>query len=89
MVMEKIVKLFPAYLMNPANRETFHPQNFCRLRYLVSCDETCLNNSIIIMVNFEATSKLLRKKLNSMVVQLSALVHNLLYLYLTRNNVVC
>jgi len=32
-VMEKIAKLFPAYLMNPANRETFHPRNFCRLRY--------------------------------------------------------
>jgi len=24
---------FPAYLMNPANRETFHPRNFCRLQY--------------------------------------------------------
>jgi len=24
-VMEKIAKLFPTYLMNPANRETFHP----------------------------------------------------------------
>ena len=33
-VMEKIAKLFPAYLMNPANRETFHPRNFCRLRYM-------------------------------------------------------
>ena len=32
-VMEKIAKLFPAYLMNPANRETFHPRNFCRLWY--------------------------------------------------------
>ena len=32
-VMDKIVKLFPAYLMNPENRETFHPWNFCRLRY--------------------------------------------------------
>ena len=31
-VMEKIEKLFPAYLMNPANLETFHPRNFCRLR---------------------------------------------------------
>ena len=30
----KIVKLFPAYLMNPVNRETFHPRNFCRLRYV-------------------------------------------------------
>jgi len=27
-VMEKIVKLFPTYLMNPANCETFHPRNF-------------------------------------------------------------
>ena len=32
-VMEKIVKLFPTNLINPANRKTFHPQNFCRLRY--------------------------------------------------------
>ena len=32
-VMEKIAQLFPAYLMNPANHENFHPQNFCRLRY--------------------------------------------------------
>ena len=31
-VMEKIAKLFPTYLMSPANRETFHPRNFCRLR---------------------------------------------------------
>ena len=28
MVMEKITKLFPTYLMNPANRETFHPETF-------------------------------------------------------------
>ena len=27
MVMENIAKVFPAYLMNPANRETFHPRN--------------------------------------------------------------
>ena len=30
--MEKIAKLFPAYLMNPANRETFDSRNFCRLQ---------------------------------------------------------
>ena len=34
-VMEKIAKLYPTYLMNPANHETFHPQNFCHLRYKV------------------------------------------------------
>ena len=33
-VMEKIAKLFPTYLMNPANHETFHPRNFCHLRYI-------------------------------------------------------
>ena len=27
-VMEKITKLFPAYLMSPANHETFHSRNF-------------------------------------------------------------
>jgi len=32
---KKILKPFPAYPMNPANPETFHPQNFCRLRYLL------------------------------------------------------
>ena len=38
--MEKIAKLFPAYLMSPANHETFHPRNFCRLRYeIFSADE--------------------------------------------------
>ena len=31
-VMEKTAKLFPTYLMNPANRKTFHPQNFCHLQ---------------------------------------------------------
>ena len=36
MVMEKIAKLFPTYLMNPANRKTFHPRNFCRLQYKVN-----------------------------------------------------
>jgi len=30
---KKIAKLFPAYLMNPANCETFHPRNFCRYKY--------------------------------------------------------
>jgi len=34
LVIEKIVKLFPTYLMNPANHETFHPQNLCCLRYV-------------------------------------------------------
>jgi len=33
-VMEKSAKPFPTYLMNPANRETFHPRNFYRLRYV-------------------------------------------------------
>ena len=41
-VMEKIAKLFPAYLTNPANRETFHPRNFCRLRYVILSHTTNL-----------------------------------------------
>ena len=33
-VMDKTAKLFPTYLMNPANRKTFYPQNFCHLQYM-------------------------------------------------------
>ena len=44
--MEKIAKLFLAYLMNPANRETFHPRNFCRLRY-------CMQLSITIALELQ------------------------------------
>jgi len=42
-VMEKIAKLFPTYLMNPANRETLHPRNFCHLRYYYD-DQQCVCN---------------------------------------------
>ena len=53
----KIAKLFPTYLMNPANRQTFHPQNFCHLWYCkkkglaISKNELAIANNIIVTVS--------------------------------------
>jgi len=32
---DKIAKVFPTYLMESVNHESFNPRNFCRLRYLM------------------------------------------------------
>jgi len=51
---KKIAKLFPAYLMNPADRETFHPRNFCCLQYTMlswQMSKRCQVRSIITLMS--------------------------------------